>query len=219
MKSTNGNDGSEKNDPLANVEGVDRERLKVDKKYRLAGLVQGIDESTAGLVRAAIHLKAMEEAGDEIPKELGPKLLGGLRRIGKGTMLLEAFAQFRWNWRLMRRIGNYPLAEQRRLSHGGAIDMVVVGDDGKFSTTRMMVPSAMDTDQLRQVFGPDGVRTRVEQIAWLERRRTDEAVTRQEEEGEYVIDAKRRCIKVLKAEVILTEEIMARALHQFAIQR
>ena len=132
--------------------------------------------------RMAAIVQVADEQG--VTEELGLQgyQITTLRRIGRGQVLPQAYAQF-GGTPLGRHLRALSPARQRALCEGGTVP-VYSFENGRVDK-REVAPLKLTAFERRQVFGPHGIRDAAEQRSWLEsrrKRRTESA------DGTVVID-------------------------------
>jgi hypothetical protein len=139
------------------------------------------------LRRAALLVRTLEERGEDL-SGLRLALLSHLKKIACGQLLPEVVVRFAGKPLLITLIGNLPIDDQRRLSSGDPVRLIVIGDDGR-RTHRLADPLYMVPRQLRQVFATDHLRTDAEQNLILDDRRRISSAPVPESVGGAKMDA------------------------------
>lgn len=119
--------------------------------------------------RAAMAWRVAEGRGIDL-SDLRFRLANYVRRVAHGQMLPEVIAVFYGAPReRIEKIASLPLPDQKKAVDGQI--KTVVKEEGK-TTYRLLHPNDMTTQQFRQVFASDHIRSETEQIALLSSRET-----------------------------------------------
>ena len=88
--------------------------------------------------------------------------LGYLRRIACGQVLPDVYVAFLGYSGLRNKISTLPISDQEKLANGGTV-LVALGPDNDV----LVKPCDMTQKQIKQVFGPSGIRSKMEQLVWM----------------------------------------------------
>lgn len=167
----------------------DSDRLISDKKYRLEQLQKAFVETTEGILRCSVIVKYMDAAGDDFPKQVPVAFIDAVRRVARQELLPETFLAVNWSGSLLKTVARYSKDDQRKIANDKTIETVVrFGDSFE---VRKIEPISMSTNQIKQVFGPDGLRAKAQQIAYIEDRATTDYVKTKTFKPETRLDKKR----------------------------
>jgi len=142
-------------------------QLEHDKGYRSDFLAHCILDAEKAVIGAAIALAMMINNGDEIPKHIPGSLVKLLLRIADGSVIPDVYIDFVRNPRFMHRVASLPMADQKKIISSKSFDVVVVNEDGRY-TTRQIPVDELTPFQQKIVIGDDGIRSDREQIAFIE---------------------------------------------------
>lgn len=122
---------------------------------------------------ACLYVRAKREGWEiETPSCISSSILRALDAIYCGTLDAGVMCKYLAYPGFINRIKCYPIEEQQRLAKADGLEVVVFDSNGGF-TDRMLPYATMAPEQKKQVFARDHVRTKQEQIAFLENERTD----------------------------------------------
>ena len=113
---------------------------------------------------------AMKQRGDDMESvrlQYGG-VLYALIRIGAGQTLPSVYVRFGGHRELMDKISNLDPEDQRRLAAGEKVKVLCYTPEGK-QTHRLKDPRELTSDERRQVFARDHIRTESEQASELDR--------------------------------------------------
>jgi hypothetical protein len=162
-----------------------------------------LEVCTRSLIRVAVLVRRLEEAGADLSDIRSQSFLALLRRIAYGQLLPEIAERWLDSRDVLRRVASLPIPEQRKVAADKPMPVVV--RDGDQMTHRLLRPSTMDQRQAAQVFAGDHIRDEAEQRTWLERRQeTQERQTGRPNESGVRLDVKARCLRVTGQNVIIT---------------
>lgn len=131
-------------------------------------LNRALDMTAAHLRRLAAIVRLLEERGEDL-SDLRLGLLGYLRQIAWGRLLPEIVVRYAEFPSALRAIAALPPPDQERFARGDGVPLIVRREDGS-TDKRMADPLRITGEQVRQLFGPRGLRDEAEQILWLESR-------------------------------------------------
>lgn len=132
----------------------------------LASLIQEhLSISVRSLVTIAAALRILEDRGADIG-EMKLTMLGYLRKIAHGQLLPELVVRFQGHPRLLSRVAALPMPDQEKVKAAQALCIIEMNAEGT-TARRMVPPESMETSQLAQVFGRDGIRGENDQILYL----------------------------------------------------
>lgn len=132
-----------------------------------AELARSLEITAVQMVRLAAIVGELERRGEDL-SGLRVGLLGYLRRIAAGQVLPELVVRYQGRPAVLRIAANLPLGDQRRLIASDTLDLVVPGPGEKGWDVRQIKPEWLRGPQLRQLIGPESLRTQAEQIVLLE---------------------------------------------------
>jgi hypothetical protein len=136
-----------------------------------------------------------------------------IRRVADGAVLPEVVTMYGWKKTVYDRIAALSIAEQKKIVQDGHVPVLVLGANGE-TTTRMMSPTAMRPEQLRQVFADDHVRTDAEQAPFLDVKRIEARKQVPEAVKNYKIDKVLRKAKKGRLEITFDEiDALYKAIH------
>jgi len=150
-------------------------------------LAQRLQLTADSLVEMALVIREFDERGIDL-SGFRLSLLVYLRRIAYGQTLAEVVALLAGRRDLLQRVAFLPLPEQRRcLDEKGLVVLTGEVTAGEFDIRRRQI---LDLEQweVRQVFGPDGLRTEMQQAAWLKGQVVRAAQQPRIERPTYVIE-------------------------------
>lgn len=124
-------------------------------------LVRRIGLSVENLCHAASIWSVLSERGEDL-SDLKDSFAIYLPRIADGSLLPQLVAGYVGQPRLLKRLAQLPVAEQRKLADGEPVPFVV-----KDNELRMLPLRVLSTAQIDQVLGEKGLRGEREQIAYL----------------------------------------------------
>jgi hypothetical protein len=169
----------------------------------LSMLKSELEVCTRSLIRTAVLVRRLEEAGSDLSAIRSQSFLALLRRIAYGQLLPEIAERWLDSRDVLRRVASLPIPEQRKVAADQP--MAVVVREGDQVTHRLLRPSTMDQRQAAQVFAGDHIRDEAEQRTWLERRQeTQERSTGRPHDSGVRLDVKGRCLRVTGHNVIIT---------------
>lgn len=174
---------------LAELRAMDTPTLRAELSRQL--------EMTADhLRRLAWIVRTLEERGEDL-SNIRYSLLPYVRQIAHDQILPEIVVRFGRSPLALQLISTLPLPDQRTIAAGKELKLVVARDSGGAYTHRLVDPLLLGRDQLRQLFGPEGIRDEAEQVAWLESRAKPKAPRPgMERHGRIKIDRKHKTIRV-----------------------
>lgn len=152
------------------------------------GEATGITVTNVRIIAALV--RRLEELGATI--EIDVPIMPFIKRIAYGNMIPELFVAFQGNGRLLNKAGSLPKPEQEKFANDEPIKVMLPNGDH-----RMIPPSCLSRREVSQLFGPNGMRTESEQLAWL-RDQDEKARLRNShnDEPSIVLDRKRGCLVV-----------------------
>lgn len=162
-------------------------------------LASSLHHTVAHFVRLAWIVRLLEERGEDL-SDLRSGLLDYLRRIAYGQVLPEIVVRFASSPAMLRRIAALPLPDQRRIAAGETVPLVVWGESGR-PDVRQVDPAYLAADQMRRVFGPNGLRSESEQIVLLEAAGRVQPRPRQVRVSSITADCRRNVIRVGRTEL------------------
>lgn len=148
--------------PMIDLATIEAELRPLATDKLRAVFVESFGRATDFIARAAVCVKLMEERGEELR---GIPQLGLFRRIAAGQVLPELV----WKYAespARRIVERLPLNDQRKLIQN-PMSPVVEPVAGGGTTTRMVDLSRAPIETVRQVIGPDGIRTPEDQLVYL----------------------------------------------------
>jgi hypothetical protein len=133
-----------------------------------AQLAETLEITVANLLRMAAIVAELERRGVDLA-DLRLGLVGYLRQIAHGRLAARAVVRFAERPLLLRSVSSLPLPDQERLAEGERVQLAVHQEGAV--THRLVDPLDLSADQVRRVFGRDGLRTVEQQVPLLEERR------------------------------------------------
>lgn len=192
---------------IANLEGYEEGALSAMSTRELREeLLNGLRVTASCLSRLAMVVKELEGRGDDL-SDLKIAMLTYLRLIASGQLLPEAVVRFVQSPRLMAIVASLTIKDQRALSEGKPVPLVVYGPTGD-TTHRMVDPLNLVTPQIAQVFARGKIRTEAEQLVILDQRRT-EAKRKPAKVGQLRLDRERGGVTVGKRFIPLIDLVAA----------
>lgn len=150
-------------------------------------LAQRLQFTADNLMEMAMVIREFDQRGIDLT-DLRLSLLVYLRRIAYGQTLPEVVALLAGRRDLLQRVAFLPLPEQHSCVDEKGLS-VVTGElaNGEFDTRRRQ---ALDLEpwEVRQVFGPNGIRNELQQAAWLKSQSVRAAQQPKIERPTYVIE-------------------------------
>ncbi len=95
-----------------------------------------------------------------------------IRKVADGAVLPEVVTMFGWKKTVYERVAALPIADQKKIVQDGHVPVLVIGSDGN-TTTRMMNPTKMRPEQLRQVFDGERLRDEAAQAPFIDQIRLE----------------------------------------------
>ncbi len=175
---------------------------KTDEEL-VSGLVKRIRLTAEHLVELASYVYELERRGKDL-SYLRLAMIHHLRRIACGQLLPEVVVRFAGAPRLMSLISNLPLDDQKRMSDGEMLKLLVYTASGE-KTHRMADPLAMTQSQARQVLAKDHIRTESEQSLILDQWIAKKRFNPPDRIGELKIDKERGGVVVGRRFIALTD--------------
>lgn len=139
-----------------------------------AEFARGLQLTLEGVTQMAACLRVLEDRHEDT-SDLRGVLMGQLRRIAHGLTLPEVVVGFGAYPLLLNKVSMLPLADQRELTSGKPIIVVVYRPGQEESSRwdhRQLEPLRLTREQIHQVFAPDHVRSETEQKMVIESRLT-----------------------------------------------
>ena len=109
---------------------INFEKLERDQGYRAQQWDEWNGSVLVGIIALSYIYCAMIDAGDPL-SEISDERAWLYQMIGRGQILGELYWEHGSN-QLFPRMCKYNKDDQRRLVSGGSLDILAVGDDGKF---------------------------------------------------------------------------------------
>jgi hypothetical protein len=163
-------------------------RLKEMSETELRSyLAQRLQFTADNLVEMAMVIREFDQRGIDLT-DLRLSLLVYLRRIAYGQTLPEVVALLAGRRDLLQRVAFLPLPEQQHCVDEKGLS-VVTGElaSGEFDTRRRQTLD-LEPWEVRQVFGPNGIRNELQQAAWLKSQSVRAAQQPKIERPTYVIE-------------------------------
>ena len=158
-------------DDLSSLDSMMPEQL-------VQALIEGLALTVIGLRRAVRAVKLLDEKGIDLaehPDLKGQaKAIAFLRRIAHGQLNEELAMRFLGQWGALKLIQTLTVPEQRKLASDEPIAVAAFDEKGTF-THRMLAPSTMKYQQLRQVISDGRLHSVAEQRSDLEERMARQA--------------------------------------------
>jgi hypothetical protein len=136
---------------------------EADLRKYLASKLQLTAEN---LVELALVIREFDERGIDLG-DLRISLLVYLRRIAYGQTLPEVVAQLGGRRDLLQRVAFLPLPEQQRCVDARGLALVTGEIAGGDYDTRCRQLLDLEPWEVRQLFGPNGLRNPMQQAVWL----------------------------------------------------
>lgn len=174
---------------LAEIENA---KLAAMTDEQLEGVIsQCFGVTVRMIVTMASALRILEERGRDL-SGLNVKMktmLGWLRMVGHEQFHPELCSRFLGNTPMLKLLSGLPMPDQKQLADSRSIAVMELDETGK--PTRRMVPlENLEKSQIRQVFGPCGLRSQEDQILQL---KAGMAVTRRAQpDSDVTVDRKNR---------------------------
>lgn len=163
-------------------------RLKEMSEMELRSyLAQRLQFTADNLMEMAMVIREFDQRGIDL-SDLRLSLLVYLRRIAYGQTLAEVVALLAGRRDLLQRVAFLPLPEQQHCVDDKGLS-VVTGEltSGEFDTRRRQILD-LEPWEVRQVFGPNGIRNELQQAAWLKSQSVRAAQQPKIERPTYVIE-------------------------------
>jgi hypothetical protein len=150
-------------------------------------LAQRLQFTADNLMEMAMVIREFDQRGIDL-SDLRLSLLAYLRRIAYGQTMPEVVALLAGRRDLLQRVAFLPLPEQQRCMDEHGLS-VVSGEltNGEFDTRRRQLLD-LEPWEVRQVFGPNGIRNELQQAAWLKSQSIRAAQQPKIERPTYVIE-------------------------------
>jgi len=158
------NDGT----PTINLTEIEKELRPLDSGKLRNILAESITDAARFIARAAICVKLMEERGDSL---VGISQVNVLRKVASGQVLPELAWAFSES-PARNIVIQAPLPDQIKLVKQPMQPVVEQAPTGGV-TTRMIDMTKATKDVVKQVVGPEGIRSPEEQIAYLAAQRLE----------------------------------------------
>lgn len=166
---------------MASMEDWSEDRLIDFVKANMAITVDGLEAAAAGV--GVLEKKGSPKLS-QIPVFIRHKLLA----IAHERLHAGAYLRFHRSG-IERSLMRLSLGEQKRLAEGGKVRIYSFPDG--VSQYREVRPEELSPFEVRQIFGPNGIRNHAEQRSWLEaERKRKEYAPEPKEPISYVIDTK-----------------------------
>ena len=136
-----------------------------------AYLAERLRFTAQNMIELAMVIREFDERGVDL-SDLRLSLLVYLRRIAYGQTLPEVVAMLAGRRDLLQRVAFLPLPEQAQCVDEKGLTVVTgagVQPDGQCDTRRRQLLD-LEPWEVRQVFGPNGLRSQLQQAAWLKGR-------------------------------------------------
>ena len=157
-------------------------------------LVKAVTMTARSIQYLATVWKELERRGEDL-SDLRTGLASYLPLIAAGQLDAEVVVCFAGNKTLLQCISRLPIDDQRRLSTGGLLNVVIFDDAGKSNVTRLPA-HALTTTQARMVFDEGRIRGADEQRTIAEARAFAKRTTTVRSSGTIVADPKTGMLKV-----------------------
>jgi hypothetical protein len=170
----------------------DNDLLRINEESNAQSLVSELGECMEVTVRTIMKIGAiirrLEELGFDIESLRIPNITY-FRKVAHGKMIPELFVNLIGAPRVLRKVANLPIPDQRLVADGKPVKLILRGGD------HMLVRvEDMTNDQARQVFASDHIRSDSQQAAWLVER--SQSIPSAESASAVLIDRKRHGIVV-----------------------
>src|SRR6185312_17454722 len=133
---------------------------------KLWALVESSGRSTVETMRKiAAAIRRLEELGEDVShlrSKIGAGMLAVYRKVACNQVMPEVVIGFAGIQKLMTKIAALPLPDQKRMVDGKALKIMMLGGDH-----RLVKPIELSGDDIKQLFGPNGLRSDAEQITYL----------------------------------------------------
>lgn len=128
---------------------------------------EGIEMTARGITQAARAIVELEKRGEDL-SEFRRQTVHFLSLVAYRQLLPEAYLQFMGMSQWLKAISQLPMPDQERIASGKTLPLVVAGTVGQKWTVLQVAPRDVQPAKIKQLIGPDGIRSEAEQIAWLE---------------------------------------------------
>lgn len=128
-------------------------------------LLLELRECLAVTVSAIVRIGAIVQRLEALEFDLSSIRIPNMdyfRKVAHGKMLPEVFVEMIGSPLIMRRVSQLPLPDQRSIVGGKPVKVMLSGGDHL-----LIAPKDMTTEQAKQVFASDHIRSDAQQVAWL----------------------------------------------------
>ena len=189
-------------------------------------LVEQMSLTAGHLLRLSWIIRVLEERGEDL-SDLRLSILPYLRLIAYGQILPEVVVRFAAYPLLLGKVSTLAEPDQRRLANGENVRLVVPivaattspteqqqsQQQQQLYTHRMVDPTKLTGEQIRQVFGKVGLRSDAEQISILDTKRANPKTLSQRDvppkRGKVRADRQRKGVVVNRTFVQLADVLEA----------
>jgi len=132
-----------------------------DPQRLVAELTACMAVTVQAIVKIGAIIRRLDELGFDIESLRLPNL-NYFRKVAHGQMVPELFVSLIGAPVVLRKVANLPLLDQRRISDGKPVKVILPGGDHM-----MLRVEDMTREQAQQVFASDHIRNDSQQAAWL----------------------------------------------------
>lgn len=150
-------------------------------------LAQRLQFTADNLMEMALTIRELDRRAIDL-SDLRVSLMLYLRRIAYGQTLPQVVALLAGRRDLLQRVAFLPLPEQQRcIDEKGLVLVTGQNAGGEFDSRRRQILD-LEPWEVRQLFGPDGLRNEMQQAAWLKGQVVRAAQQPKIERPTYVIE-------------------------------
>jgi len=131
-------------------------------------LVEKFEATIERIVEIASIVRVLENRGEDLD-ELKIGMIDWFRRVAYGQVLPEVLINYGDNQKLLKKISNLPIPDQKRISSGESVEVLAYVDGA--ATERKVSPYDMTNKEINQVFCNGKIRSLSEQRGYLEEKK------------------------------------------------
>lgn len=138
---------------------------RISKEIDTQSLVMELTDCMAVTVHAILKIGAIIRRLDDLDFDMETLRLPNInyfRKVAYGKMIPELFVNLVGAPIVLRKVANLPLIDQKRISDGKPVKVILQGGDHM-----LLRVEDMTNEQARQVFASDHIRSDSQQAAWI----------------------------------------------------